>query len=91
MDGSSWGAPVHVKIAAMVDGVVTHGQFGCYTGCTEKEQCRERKESKWSSVFMKGVCVCGRRSPPILVAVRVNPAKKIHIDIVKLWMITHTN
>ena len=77
-----------MKIAAMVDGVVTHGQFGCYTGCTEKEQCRERKESKWSSVFMKGVCVCGRRSPPILVAVRVNPAKKIHIKFEKLCMIT---
>ena len=25
---------------------------------------------------MKGVCGCGRRSPPILVAVRVNPGKK---------------
>ena len=37
---------------------------------------------------MKGVCGCGRRSPPILVAVRVNPAKKIHIKFVKLCMIT---
>ena len=26
-----------------------------------------------------------------MVAVRVNPAKKIHIKFVKLWMITHTN
>ena len=40
---------------------------------------------------MKGVCGCGRRSPPILVAVRVNPAKKIHIKFVKLCVITqHT-
>ena len=39
---------------------------------------------------MNGVCGCGRRSPPILVAVRVNPAKKIHIKFVKLCMITHT-
>ena len=72
-----------MKIVANVDGVVTHGQFGCKTGGTEKEQCRERKESKRSSVFMKGVCGCGRRSPPILVAVRVNSAKKIHIKFVK--------
>ena len=66
-----------MKIVAIVDGVVTQGRFGCKTGGTEKEQCRERKEWKRSSVFMKGVCGCGRRSPPILVAVRVNPGKKI--------------
>ena len=71
------GAPVDVKNVAIVDGVVTVG-IGCKTGGTEKEQCRERKESKRSSVFMKGVCGCGRRSPPILVAVRVNPAKNTH-------------
>ena len=64
------------------------GNLGARLGDTEKEQCRERKESKWSSVFMKGVCGCGRRSPPILVAARVNPAKKIHIEFVKLCMIT---
>ena len=66
------------------------GNLGATLGGTEKEQCRERKEWKRSSVFMKGVCGCGRRSPPILVAVRVNPAKKIHIKFVKLCMITHT-
>ena len=67
------------------------GNLGARLGGTEKEQCRERKEWKRSSVFMKGVCGCGRRSPLILVAVRVDPAKKIHIKFVKLCMITHTN
>ena len=60
------------------------GNLGARLGGTEKEQCRERKKSKRSSVFMKGVCGCGRRSPLILVAVRVNPAKKIHIKFVKI-------
>ena len=46
------------------------GNLGARLGGTEKEQCRERKTSKRSSVFMKGVCGCGRRSPPILVGVR---------------------
>ena len=64
------------------------GGLGARLGGTEKEQCRERKTSKRSSVFMKGVCGCGRRSPLILVAVRVDPAKKIHIKFGKLWMIT---
>ena len=64
------------------------GNLGARLGGTEKEQCRERKKSKWSSIFMKGVCGCGRRSPPILVAVLVNPAEKIHIKFVKLCMIT---
>ena len=52
------------------------------------EAKREKKKTKRSSIFMKGVCGCGRRSPPILVAVRVNPAKKIHIKFVKLCVIT---
>ena len=64
------------------------GNLGARLGGTEKEQCRETKEWKRSSVFMNGVCGCGRRFPPILVAVRANPAKKIHIEFVKLCMIT---
>ena len=64
------------------------GNLGARLGDTEKEQCREGKGWKRSSVYMKGVCGCERRSPPILVAVRVNPAKKIHIKFVKLCMIT---
>ena len=68
------------------------GNLGARLGGTEKEQCRERKEWKRSFVFMKGVCGCGRRSPPILVAVRVNPAKKIHILSLKIVHdYTHTN
>ena len=66
------------------------GNLGARLGDTEKEQCRERKESKRSSVYMKGVCGCGMKSPPILVAVRVDPAKKIHIKFVKLCTIIHT-
>ena len=38
------GAPVDAKNVAIVDGVVTHGQFGCKTGGAQKRNnaVRER-------------------------------------------------